>query len=167
MAREINTGGEMERNINAVLRAGRAGIPRDLDLLGLDLDNQMRLELSQPGQGRIYTTWFFTDNAGRVRPGGPRPPHQASLPGDPPAPDTGMLRASYGHTVDRGVHEDVLIFGTGDPKAKFLEFGTHKMAPRPHLRPLMNKNRGHIRDTIEGGFEGRERAMARRLGGRG
>lgn len=167
MAREISTGAEMERNINAVLRAGRAGIPRDLDNIGGDLGNQMRLELSQPGRGRIYTTWFFTDNAGRVRPGGPRPPHQASAPGDPPAVDEGVLRASYGHNVDRGVNEDVLIFGTGDEKAKFLEFGTHNMAPRPHLRPLINRNRLKVREDISDGFEGRERAMARRLGGRG
>lgn len=167
MAREIHTGGEMAKNIAEVLRAGRAGIPRDLDKLGVDLQNQMRLELSEPGRGRIYTTYFWTDDAGRIRRGRPRVPHQASAPGDPPAVDEGKLRASYGFNVERGSIEDVLVFGTGDPKAKYLEFGTRHILPRPHLRPLMNRNRPRVREVLADGIEGRERAMARRLGGRG
>ena len=164
---EVHTGTEMAKNIAAVLRAGRAGIVRDLDKIGLDLGNKIRLDLSQPGRGRIYTTYFSTDNVGRLRRGGPRPPHQASLPGDPPAVDEGELRASYGHNVQRIPNGAELAFGTADPKAKYLEFGTSQMEARPHLRPLINRNRLDIRDKIGEGFVGRERAMARRLGGRG
>lgn len=164
---EVSTGAQMAKNIAKVLKAGRAGITRDLDHIGKDLGNQMRLMLSQPGRGAIYTTYFWTDNLGRVRPGRPRPPHQASAPGDPPAVDEGILRASYGHNVQRTATGAELTFGTADEKAKFLEFGTSKMEPRPHLRPLINRNRLRIREQIADGFEGRERAMARRLGGRG
>ena len=164
---ETTTGAQMAKNIGLVLRAGRAGVPRDLEAIGLDLGNQMRLDLSQPGRGRVYTTYFWTDRLGRVRPGRPRIPHQASAAGDPPAVDEGILRGSYGHRVERTHDGALLIFGTGDEKAKYLEFGTSNMLPRPHLRPLINRNRLKIRDKIAAGFERRERAMARRLGGRG
>lgn len=165
--RETTTGAQMAKNIAQVLRAGRAGVPRDLEKIGVDLGNQMRLDLSQPGRGRVYTTYFWTDTLGRVRPGPPRVPHQASAPGDPPAVDEGQLRASYGHKVERTATGADLIFGSGDEKAKWLEFGTSKILPRPHLRPLINRNRLPIRDKIGEGFEARERVMARRLGGRG
>lgn len=164
---DVSTGAQMAKNIAQVLRAGRAGIPRDLEKAGIDVVNDLRLELSKPGTGRVYDTMFFTDNLGRVHPIGTRPPHTASAPGEPPAVDTGMLRASYGHQVTREVNGAVLEIGTGDQKAKYLEFGTSKMAARPHLRPVIARNQLKIRGTVADGIEGRERAMARRLGGRG
>lgn len=164
---DVDTGAEMAKNIAKVLKAGRAGVTRDLEKVGLDLLNKLRADLSQPGRGATYSTLFFTDGMGVVHPYGYRPPHTASAPGDPPAVDTGQLRASYGTEVRREADGAVLTLGTGDEKAKYLEFGTSDMAARPHLRPVVARNQLTIRSTIEDGIEGRERAMARRLGGKG
>lgn len=140
-----DTAAKAADNIRKVLRAGRAGIPRDLDEIGSLLTNALTVELSTPGRGRLY---------GR---------HRASAPGDPPAPDTGRLRASYGFTTARTGAGGELTVGTGDKKAKWLEFGTSRMRPRPHLRPVMLRNRTRITRIIARNFEARERAMARRL----
>lgn len=172
MAREIplfGRGGDPGQNIAKVLRAGRAGVPRDLERAGVKLVNQLRLDLSKPGTGRIYTTWFYTDSRGNVRPWGRRPtPHRASAPGRPPAVDTGALRASYGHNVTRlSPVLTELKLASGKDYAVYLEFGTSRMAPRPHMRPLMARRAVWIREEVAEGIEGRERAMARRLGGTG
>lgn len=155
------------RNLAKVLRAGRSGVNRDLGAAGTVIVGDLRLTLSKPGQGVIYTTRFFTDPLGRVHPYGTRPPHRASAPGDPPAVDTGQLRASYSGNVTRDPDGATLAVGTGSGYAAYLEFGTSKMAARPHLRPVIARHHLTIRRKVAEGIEGRERAMARRLGGRG
>lgn len=155
------------KNMAKVLRAGRAGVVRDLDVAGLKIVNDLRLELSKPGTGAIYTTWFFTDRTGQVIPYGKRPAHQASAPGEPPAVDTGVLRASYTHDSERTPDGALLTIASGAGYAAYLEFGTSKMEARPHLRPVIARNQVTIRQAVADGIEGRERAMARRLGGRG
>lgn len=91
-------------------------------------------ELSQPGSGRTYTRRFWVDAQGRLRLGGPRPPHTASAPGDPPAVDTGELRAS----IDFEVVDGVAYVGTGLEKGRLLEYGFATawgtlVRPRPWL----------------------------------
>jgi hypothetical protein len=167
--REAASAREAADNMVKALRAGRAGIRRDLDRLGEKLIDELKLDVSAPGQGRLYTTRFWTDRQGRLRRGGPRVPHRASAPGHPPAVDEGRLRASFGWKIDppKQPGVDVLVLGTGDEKDKYLEFGTRDMKARPHWRPLINRNRDTIRDAVGEGVEGRERAQARRLGGKG
>ena len=96
-----------------------------------------------------------------------RPPHVASAPGQPPAPDTGRLRASYSASVDRTKGGAELTVGSGVEYAAYLEFGTTKMAARPHLRPAMTRGAEDVRSEVYDGVEGRERAKARQLGGKG
>ena len=171
MAREIplgGRGGDPGANIARVLRAGRSGIPRDLERAGVRLVSQLRLDLSKPGTGQVYTHYLWTDRAGRVRPGRPRnKPHRASAPGQTPAVDTGQLRASYGHKVTRTASGGELQIASGSEYAPYLEFGTSRMAPRPHLRPLFARHGRLVTREVADGIEGRERAMARRLGGTG
>ncbi len=155
------TGREAADNIAAVLRAGRAGLPRDLNEVGVSMLNDMTLTLSKPGRGNLYTTRFFT-RRGVTRPWGTRVPHRASAPGDPPAPDTGRLRASYTFSTARTPVGADMVFGTGDEKAKLLEYGTSKMAPRPHLRPVVARAHAVIRRFIARGGENRERAQSAR-----
>lgn len=167
MPRNPSTWDEAADNIAKVLRAGRAGIPRDLDQEGLRLVNELRLDLSKPGKGRVYTTYFY-QRGGKLYAWPKRDkPHRASAPGDPPAVDEGVLRASYGHKAYRTPEGGELEIRSGDSKAALLEFGTSRMKPRPHLRPLIARNRERIRRAVADGVERRERLMARRLGGRG
>lgn len=118
-------------------------VGRDLNLRALAVENAQKRLLSQHGTGRIYTTRFFTRN-GRLYAYGSRPPHQASAPGQPPAVDTGRLRATISHTVTRDAGGLVAHIGSGaNPAipavkyATYLELGTRHMAPRPFLRPSL------------------------------
>lgn len=120
-------------------------VGKDMHRRGLNVANRQRRLLSQHGTGNIYTTRFFTASNGKVIPYGTRPAHQASAPGEPPAVDTGRLRATIGthaHVDEHGIRVDI---GSGaDPAipgvkyAKYLENGTRKMAARPFLRPSLD-----------------------------
>lgn len=79
-------------------------------------------------------------------------PHHPSLPGNPPAPDSGNLREN---TIRYEVHkEGKEVYGVvgstqKDPDyAVYTEYGTTKMAPRPWLRPAMRDNNEFIRSNI-------------------
>jgi HK97 gp10 family phage protein len=100
------------------------------------------VSIRRPGKGRLYTTNFFTDAAGVVRPIGQRPPHRASAPGEPPASDTGRLLGSVEAVFfDGGLAAEI---GTGLDYGRFLEFGTSKMAARPWLQPAWDQHRKEI-----------------------
>lgn len=78
--------------------------------------------------------------------------HHPSLPGYPPAPDTGNLRASINYEIHATASEVYGVVGSTqqDPDyAVYTEYGTSKMAPRPWLRPAMNKNNAFIKMSIE------------------
>jgi HK97 gp10 family phage protein len=95
--------------------------------------------------------------------------HQASSPGQPPAVDTGRLRASIsvnwvgsgGSGVDEdgnsletpadGVNQPGssggrfrVVVGSNVEYAPYLEFGTRRMAARPFLRPAFDQVRSRI-----------------------
>lgn len=77
--------------------------------------------------------------------------HHPSLPGNPPAPDTGNLRNSIRYEIHVEGKEVYGIVGSTqkDPDyAVYTEYGTSKMAPRPWLRPAMLKNESWIRNSI-------------------
>ena len=70
--------------------------------------------------------------------------YQASKPGEPPASRVGDLRRKYtfrtkGHAAE-----------VGNPLeyAYYLEKGTRKMAPRPHVIPAYEKNRDLINKAL-------------------
>lgn len=107
-------------------------VGRDLERRALNVEaTQIRL-LSQHGTGRIYRRRGVT--------------HQASAPGEPPAVDTGLLRATVGHHVhvEPGVGLVADIGSGGNPAvpgtkvAEYLELGTRYIEPRPFLRPSID-----------------------------
>ena len=95
--------------------------------------------------------------------------HHPSLPGNPPAVDSGNLRESIRYEVHNEGGEVYGIVGSTQKDADYgvyTEYGTTKggwggkgMAPRPWLRPAMRKNSEFIkyaiskavRDTLIGG----------------
>lgn len=160
--------------IAKVLRAGRSGVARDLDRVGVMLVSRLRLALSTPGQGRVYTQKFATSRRGHVFAYGARVPHRASAPGSPPARDTGRLAASVSASTTRLPDGAELSVGSSLDVAVYTEFGSRfsilrlsTVAPRPWMRPTMAASHETIRGEVASGIEGRERAMARQLGGRG
>ena len=120
-------------------------LARDLERRALQVEAEQKVLLSMHGTGRTYTTRFWTDSKGRLRRGSDRPPHQASAPGEPPAVDTGLLRASVSHLVATDAGGLFAEIGSGAspamPGVKYalwLEQGTRHMAPRPWLKPSLD-----------------------------
>lgn len=83
--------------------------------------------------------------------------HYRSLPGEPPAVDTGTLRASImssvaldGVNVVGKVGPDVEVIaqrvpvGTDVEYGLYLELGTNKMKPRPYLRPALARTQRRV-----------------------
>jgi HK97 gp10 family phage protein len=109
----------------------------------------VRKELSKRGTGRRYRVSGGKKNGRNLR---ARGIHVASAPGQPPAVNTNRLRASWSlvangmgvtgssdstvgmQTTRTGV---LLWFGSNLRYARFLEFGTARMKPRPYIRPVM------------------------------
>ena len=82
-------------------------------------------------------------------------PHHPSLPGNPPAVDTGNLKNSIRYEVYKNGKEVYGIVGSTqkDPDyGVYLEYGTSdgRIAPRPWLRPAMQKNNEFIRKAVSG-----------------
>lgn len=87
--------------------------------------------------------------------------HYSSAPGEPPAIDTGTLRASIIHDVSRsskevtgrvGVDEDYVAAhagaGTDVRYGLYLELGTANMAARPFLRPALIRCQRVVEDIF-------------------
>lgn len=91
--------------------------------------------LRRPGSGKIYGK------------------HQASAPGEPPAPDTNNLRSNT--NADPNIREDgVDLVGRVVANAGYaeaLEKGTERIAPRPFLGLLATDHADDLRNAfIEG-----------------
>lgn len=69
--------------------------------------------------------------------------HLPSNPGETPAVQTGTYRASFDFDVTPGLLGAVRI-GTPDKRGPWLEKGTSKMAPRPHLQPIIESKAREI-----------------------
>ena len=61
--------------------------------------------------------------------------HIPSSPGEPPAVRTGRLKEST--TAEQ--HKDYATIDIGAEYAEWLEFGTSKIAPRPFVRPAVQR----------------------------
>lgn len=151
--------------IAKVLREG-SNVHEDSREVGEMLKTALIVAVSHPGTGRVYTTNFFTRNRKAI-PYGTRSPHQASAPGEPPAPDTMELMNSIDYSMARvrdGTEVDV---GSTKDHSVYTEFGTQNMEPRPWFRSTIDKFKDRAFTIWAKGIERRERAKARQLGGSG
>lgn len=108
----------------------------------------LRLALNEIGSEVIYKISNYIFNppkTGRIYTFRGRQ-HQASAPGESPANRTGRLAKSGGYKV-RGYLE-MTIYETA-PYAGYLELGTKKMAPRPHIIRAIRANRRNAIRSIE------------------
>jgi hypothetical protein len=134
-------------NIKIVLAAGREGARAALTALGIEGVNTVRVMLTHPSP---------------------------SAPGEPPGLIMGGLRGSYDWEYGESGDEAWVYIGsdasrhrpiTGEAVdyAHYLEFGTSRMAPRPHLRPAMALLTPLITPTIRTAIDAAERAAAAAL----
>lgn len=101
------------------------------------------IQYSMAHTERDMSKTYFTNNKTKA--------HHPSLPGNPPAVDSGNLRNSIRYEVHSEGSEIYGVVGSTqkDPDyAVFTEYGTNKMAPRPWLRPAMQKNNEWIRKSM-------------------
>lgn len=71
-----------------------------------------------------------------------------SVPGEPPRVQTGRLRASITHRLERSPEGPVGLVGTNVEYAPHLEFGTSRMSPHPFLTPALEMNKADIEAAI-------------------
>lgn len=94
------------------------------------LARKIRQNLNKGGAGRFY----------RSRTGAGI--HQASRPGEPPAPDTRLLQRSV-RVKDEGITKGARV-GVKAPGAATLEIGNRAgtLLPRPYMRPSLDQSKG-------------------------
>lgn len=122
-----------ERNhLSGVANAVRRSPDDLLDIVLDDLVDTIRHSMEGAGGGRLYMRHGV--------------PHQASAPGQPPAieppgfsPTAGQLFASI--SKEHTSRTSGRVYTRVD-YAKYLEYGTSKMKPRPFMRPGARKVRG-------------------------
>lgn len=74
--------------------------------------------------------------------------YRASLPGEPPASRTGALRSSYQFRTRNTINGLVGEVGSPLEYAVHLEYGTKRMAPRPHLMPAYHSREKQIKRAL-------------------
>jgi hypothetical protein len=87
---------------------------------------------------------------------------QRSAPGEFPARITGALAKSVKYTVYRG--GKTLEFGETIRYARFLELGTSRMQPRPHVQPVALSWAPKVPSRIQAKLEERIRKRGRLTG---
>lgn len=111
----------------------RRGVRANLTAAAIIWHGAVIQELTGPRSGRMYQI------------PGTAQKYTASAPGEPPASRTGDLRTSYRFQVQ----DEYAEIGSPLDYAPMLEYGTRKMAPRPHLMPAFQKARAQIIDALE------------------
>jgi len=98
---------------------------------------------------RLEAAAIYLQNKVKEAISDPSPP--VSDPGQPPHKDTGTLRASISHEIDK--QTKTARVGSNSEVAKYLELGTDKMSPRPFLEPTLNANRAELKQILAGKME--------------
>lgn len=138
MSATLRPDAALQRALNNLDEQSRRAALRDgLEAGALVAETNVKLRLSSPGTGHEYTHGSVV--------------HQASAPGQPPAVDTGALRASV--MVDKVTAEEAVIAPHME-YAEHLEFGTVNMEPRPFLRPALDESVDEIYAAFERAVQG-------------
>lgn len=147
MAATGDVGRDLALVISAAVKPG--AMSAQLETIGFLVENELKKEYSKPGSGRTYTRRGVS--------------HQASAPGEPPAPDTGQLRARIHHVVGRDAVGEFVEVGVNDPRAAMLEFGTRHIAPRPAFRTTTARMAEQVGKALAAGVLAQQRKAAARL----
>jgi hypothetical protein len=132
----------MEDLLKALQEAGEAA-NRKAELIVMQSASNVRNAVVDrinrgPASGRVYT---------RTTEGGGKKTHQASKAGEAPAADDGNLAGSYKR--QEGENSLTQYVSSNLKYSRFLEFGTTRMAARPHLLPSLEEETPNFRRNLE------------------
>jgi len=132
----------------------RDGIIDGMGAVGLQMSRALRDRLSMKGSGRVTRTFVMRKRKGDLK--RVKIKRTRSAPGEPPAAQTGRLRASWTivpysrlgikeqdngfvSMVDQGGKSILYTVGSNMPYARALEYGSPRtrLAPRPYVRPVV------------------------------
>lgn len=160
----ISGGQRLRQQLRAITTLVQREVREAVKLSALEVDRVMKRRIQKgPKTGRLYrrssikrrSTKGLRALGLRRAPGSPKlvvgyTYHRASAPGESPATDTGRLVSSIAIRYDAaniratvGVHDEV-----GVRYARFLEFGTRRMRPRPFVRPTFQETKADIDKNI-------------------
>lgn len=123
--------GKMDAISRDVVKSISGNIRNGLAVIATDVQQSMH---RGKHSGKVYRKY----NPKRI--------HRASAPGETPAVDTGVYSGQITTVMDKdGLGGQVESRGK---QAAALEFGTSKMAPRPHMEPALVRNKKKIVDRI-------------------
>lgn len=135
------SGFRIENNTDRVIRA-----------LG-EVQEDNLLHAIMEWHGGVVEDMLVGDRQGReYRIPGANRTYRASRPGEAPATQTGRLRSSYQFRIRDNGNEKIAEVGSPLDYAVYLEKGTRRMAPRPHLLPGYYSREGRIKDALTRGW---------------
>jgi phage gpG-like protein len=108
----------------------QAEIGRAVMKLALELEADIKSQMAEGKSGAVYKRGSGT--------------HQASAPGEAPAIDTG----AYVNSIQTTETKDGAEVGTNMEYGPFLEFGTGRIAKRPHFTPAVERIERKIPEGI-------------------
>lgn len=108
------------------------------------LEREIKKELSKPGSGRINTGVSKSRKVRGVTVFSASKSTRRSAPGEPPAVDTGRLRASITHLIEKEFFAWTAQVGTNVEYAPDLEFGTLNMEARPYMLTVLSRIRPQL-----------------------
>jgi len=114
-----------------------------------DVQEDRLLEAVMEWHAGIVEDMLTGDRQGRTYriPGSSRT-YRASRPNEPPATVTGRLRSSYQFKVREEGGKKIGEVGSPLDYALYLEKGTRRMAPRPHVMPAYYAREDAIKNAL-------------------
>lgn len=137
-----DAGEQLQRVTQALSVAHKGAVKR----AALVLQGEIKKTLSQPGRGRTYKSRGVTSRLARKgTKKRAKQEHVASAPGDPPAVDTGFLRASV---VLNPQSDGTVHVGPAAEYAAALEYGTQRPKVSVGARRGPSVNRKHLANVL-------------------
>jgi phage gpG-like protein len=121
---------EIKSNIPALMGDVNDEIGEAILKLALELEADIKSQMAEGKSGAVYRRGSGT--------------HQASAPGEAPAIDTG----AYVNSIQTTEIKDGAEVGTNMEYGPFLEFGTGRIAKRPHFTPAVERIERKIPEGI-------------------